>query len=132
TKVEQIADWPVPTTGAQLQSFLGLATYVRDHVRHFADLSSPLDAIKNQKVLEWNEQLDNHFSLLKKAIMSAPILQFPDYTRPFHIACDASNTGVGGVLYHPDVVGGDITPSNIVSICSKKLQASQFNYPAYK
>ena len=64
--------------------------------------------------------------------MSAPFLQYPDYTRPFHIATDASNTGVGGVLFQPSVPGEYITATNIVSICSKKLTDSQRRYAAYK
>ena len=38
-KVQAIDEWPLPDTGAALQSFLGLAIFVRDHVRHFADLT---------------------------------------------------------------------------------------------
>ena len=131
TKIEQIEGWPLPNTGKELQSFLGLATFVRHHVRHFADITAPLEAVKNDTVIEWTESLREHFELTKKAIATAPILQFADFRKPFHIATDASNTGVGGVLYQPDE-SGEITPFNIVSICSKKLQASHLNYPAYK
>ncbi len=36
------------------------------------------------------------------------------------------------MLYQPDSDDGTITPTNIVAICSKKLNQSQHNYPAYK
>ena len=45
-----------------------------------------------------------HFNATKKAIANAPFLSFPDYSLPFHIATDASNTGAGGVLYQPRAV----------------------------
>ena len=75
----------------------------------------------------------SHYELLKQAIAKAPFLKMPDYSIPFYIATDASNTGVGGVLYQPtEADKGDITPNNIVAICSKKLSSSQCNYSAYK
>ena len=69
---------------------------------------------------------------MKHAVATAPKLAYPDYTKAFCIATDASNVGVGGVLYQPDERGGDITPHNIVALYSKKLSGSQLNYPAYK
>ncbi len=74
------------------------------------------------------------FQIVKHALLTAPKLQYPDFTgsKPFHIACDASNVGIGAVLYQPNSYGGDITGDNIVNIISKKLSGTQVNYPAYK
>ena len=132
-KLSAIMDWELPTTGKELQSFLGMVTYVRQHIRHIAELTAPLEAIKNDKTVVWTDLLKHHFELIKKAICHAPFLKLPDYTRPFFIATDASNTGVGGVLYQPGPGDNDdITSGNIVAICSKKLSESQRNYSAYK
>lgn len=131
-KLSMIPGWPRPTTGKELMSFLGFVTFIRDHIRHVADLTGPLEAVKNSKTLEWDDTLEQAFVLTKKAVMSAPFLQYPDYTRPFHVATDASNTGVGGVLFQPKKPGEYITPHNIVAICSKKLQSSQTRWSAYK
>jgi hypothetical protein len=38
------------------------------------------------------------FHVLKKALISAPIIQPPDWSLPFEIMCDASNFSVGAVL----------------------------------
>ena len=132
-KLASIRDWPPPVDGLALQSFLGFVTYVRQHVRHFAELTAPLEAIKNVKGnIVWTEELVSHFELTKRAICAAPLLQFSNPAKPYCVATDASNTGVGGVLYQPDEVGGEMTATNIVAICSKKLSASQRNYSAYK
>ena len=132
-KASAVLEWVLPATGKDLQSFLGLFTYVRDHVRHAAELTGPLEAVKNEKIIVWNDSMKEHFELVKKAIASAPWLKLPDFEVPFYIATDASNTGVGGVLYQPGPDdNGDVTPRNIVAICSKKLSESQRNYSAYK
>jgi hypothetical protein len=133
TKVECISNYERPITGKQLQSFLGAVTFLRPNIRHMSEISASLEAAKNTSgELVWSDRMIEDFELVKKAISSAPGLCYPDFNKPFHIATDASNIGVGGVLYQPDEVGGDITAGNIVSIVSKKLSGSQYNYPAYK
>lgn len=130
-KLQAVHDWPLPSTGKELQSFLGLCGFLRSHIRHYADITGPLESIKLNKILDWNDALIESFNATKHALANAPILAFPDFNRPFHIATDASNTGVGGVLFQP--IGDEhITPTNIIAICSKKLQPHQQRWPAYK
>ena len=131
-KLQALKDWPLPVTGPQLQTFLGFVTFLRQHVRHFAELTGPLEAVKLLKDIVWTDALKECFHATKDALQRAPFLQYPDYSRPFHIATDASNTGVGGVLYQPRTPDEQVTSDNIVAICSKKLSVSQRNYSAYK
>ena len=131
-KLASLRDWPLPATAAQLQTFLGFVTFLRQHVRHFADLTAPLEAVKLSKDLVWTEHLTASFEATKAALMRAPFLQYPDYSRPFHIATDASNAGVGGVLYQPSAPDEQVTATNIVAICSKVLNKAQRNYSPYK
>jgi DNA-directed RNA polymerase subunit RPC12/RpoP len=131
-KINSIHQWPAPKTGKELQSFLGLCVFLREHVRHYADITGPLEAVKNNSPFEWNEQLDQCFSLVKKALSSTVVLAHPDFTRPFHIATDASQTGAGGVLFQPSTPDEHITPTNIVAICSKNLNNHRRRWPAYK
>jgi hypothetical protein len=131
-KVTTIQDWPLPTTGAGLQSFLGLCSFLRQHVRHYAELTAPLEAVKLQQHVSPSEHLVASFEILKQALVKSPILTFPNFEQPFHIATDASQTGVGGVLFQPTSDGEYITATNIVDICSKKLQPHEQRWPAYK
>lgn len=131
-KASSIDSWPLPITGEQLESFLGLVKFVGQHIRHFADLTAPLESVKHSKVIEWDDHLRDHFNLVKLAVAKAPALKFPDFNRPFCIAADASNTGIGGALYQPDDVDGPITADNIVTMFSAKLTKCQLNYSAYK
>ena len=46
----------------------------------------------------FNEKCLVAFKLLKLALISAPIMQPPDWNQPFEIMCDASDYVVGAVL----------------------------------
>jgi transposase InsO family protein len=132
-KTEMIKQWPRPDEGPSLQSALGLGAYLRDHIRHYADITAPLEAVKRQAHIDWSDpKLVRSWELFKRAFINAPLLTFPDFTKRFVLACDASQTGIGGVLYQPIDDEDTITPHNIVAICSKQLNATQRNYPVYK
>ena len=131
-KRETILNWPLPLSGAELGTFLGLGTFLRDHIRHYADIVAPLFELTKQTVIQWDDVTREHYALLKRAFATAPYLRYPDFNKRFVVACDASQTGVGGVLYQPDDENDTITPDNIVMITSKKLTTSQRRYPVYK
>jgi transposase InsO family protein len=133
-KLSKIMEWPRPVTGKQLASFLGLITFVRHHVRHFADVTAELESVKRTKgEIKWTPSMITSFELIRHAIANAPTLAFPDFNRPFYLATDASNLGIGGVLYQPSSENdSDISSDNIVAICSKKLNDTQRRYSTYK
>lgn len=54
--------------------------------------------------------------------MQAPILQSPDFNLQFTIQCDASDTGVGGVLTQ-EVDGEEI----VIAFCSSSLSKAKRN-----
>ena len=62
--------------------------------------------------------------MLKKSLASAPVSANPDFSKPFVLQCDASQTGVGCVLYQVDD-SGDEHP---VAFMSHKLNSAQKNY----
>ena len=131
-KRQMVLDWPKPMTGSNMASALGLGDFLRDHIRHYADITAPLIEVKSHKTIVWTPLLERHWTLFKRAIATAPLLKFPDFTKRMVLAVDASQTGVGGVLYQPDDDSNVITPRNIIAICSKKLNGTQRNYPVYK
>jgi len=133
-KRDMMTSWPLPEGGQGIGSFLGLGTFLRDHVRHYADLTAPLEPLKKVKVIDWNKypQLEQQFYLVRRAFANAPFLKFPDFSKRFVGACDSSHLGLGGVLYQPDDEDDTITSQNIVAICSHALNPTQQRYPIYK
>ena len=131
-KRDLMLKWPRPSTGSELASFLGLGTFLRDHIRYYADITAPFEKMKRTKEIVWTDQLEHQFELVKRAFATAPFLSFPNFSKRFVIATDASQTGIGGVLYQPDDEENTITAHNIVGIVSKQLNESQRRYPVYK
>jgi hypothetical protein len=49
---------------------------------------------------EFDDACLKSFNILKEALISAPIIQPPDWSLPFEIMCDASDYAMGAVLGH--------------------------------
>jgi hypothetical protein len=47
---------------------------------------------------KWSPQCEETFLNLKKLLTTAHVLAQPDIEKPFDVYCDASGTGIGGVL----------------------------------
>jgi hypothetical protein len=47
---------------------------------------------------KWSQQCEEAFLTLKKLLTTTPVLAQPDIEKSFDVYCDASGTGIGGVL----------------------------------
>ena len=131
-KQDIIMKWPKPSTGSELASFLGLGTFLRDHIRYYADITAPFEKMKRTTSIDWTPLLEQQWDVVKRAFATAPFLTFPDFSKRFVVATDASQTGIGGILYQPADDANTITATNIVAIVSKQLNETQRRYPVYK
>jgi transposase InsO family protein len=123
-KVQAIKDWPTPDSVTAVRSFLGLLNYYRRFISGFTEKALPLlELTKKEMEFTWNERRNRSFEILKEALISAPVLRMPDYTRRFYVWPDASNTCMGGVLTQ-EVLG---THSPIAYL-SVKFSPAEINY----
>jgi hypothetical protein len=98
-KIKVIENWQTPTNAKELRSFLGLAGFYRKFVKNFGVISRPLfNLLKKYALFVWTQDHQTSFDLLKQALVSAPVLALPDFTKQFCIYTDACQTGVGAVL----------------------------------
>jgi hypothetical protein len=99
SKVQDVQNWPSPTSVKDVRSFLGLAGYYRRFVQHFGMIAKPLtDLLKKGTIFIWSKDCETAFQLLKNALLTAPVLALPNFSKPFVVETDASETGVGAVL----------------------------------
>ena len=97
---ETIQDWPIPTDVKEVQRILGMANYHRAHIKDFSHIASPLHGLtKKGVVFEWTNEHQVAFDLLKKALLSSPVLPFPRISgEPFILDTNASGVAIGAEL----------------------------------
>jgi hypothetical protein len=124
SKIQFIKDLPTPKTQTEVRSFLGHAGYYRIFIKNFSKIASPLFVLlmKNDE-FNWTNLCQEAFSTLKHQLSTTPILRGTNWTLPFHISSDASDTAMGVVLGQEE----DHLPYAIYFI-SKNMSPAELNY----
>ena len=134
-KVSKIKGWPIPKNPKEVHSFVGLASYYRWFIPNFAKWAGLLHTLivpasfkqkickgemKKSELLEfqWTQACQEGFEQLKKALTEAPVLAYPDYTKPFILETDASLKGLWAILSQK----GDNNEICVVAYASRSLR----------
>jgi hypothetical protein len=121
-KVSTVRDWPTPKTAKEIGSFLGLCNYFRKFIQGYSSLAAPLQTLSNIKGELGPLFKEAHlasFNGLKEALLSAPVLALPDFSKPFEVITDASLLGTGAVL---------LQDKHPIAFASKKYIPAELNY----
>jgi hypothetical protein len=98
-KIEVIEQLPPPVNIRGIPSFLGDCGFYRRFIKDFSHIAKPLINLLAKDVsFEFDNACLKSFNILKEALISAPIIQPPNWSLPFEIMCDASDYVVGTVL----------------------------------
>ena len=125
TDLKKLVEYPVPHDLKTLRSFLGLTSYYRKFVPGFSKVAGPLHALTKKEVpFLWTPKCQSAFIELKRLLTSAPVLSFPDFTKPFILETDASGAGLGAVLAQKQE-DGTVRP---IVYASRSLQSHEKNY----
>ncbi len=113
-KIAKVMDWPTPQGPEEVRQFLGFAGYYRRFIKDFASVARPLtdmmpttgkkakkgkSTVAGSKPWQWGPEQEASFSNLKLMLSEPPILGYADYNKPFELHVDASQKGLGAVLY---------------------------------
>jgi hypothetical protein len=98
-KVEVVEKLPPPTDIKSFRSFLGHARFYRRFIKDFSKITKTLTNLLQKDVpFDFNEKCLVAFQTLKRALITAPIIQPPDWSQPFEVMSDASDHAVGAML----------------------------------
>lgn len=141
-----------PSTVGQLRAIMGLLSYYRQYIKDFSRIAGPLNSLlkgtsdsdKEKKNMAntntrqvkgkhkgvpshtqivWTDQHQAVLERLIDCLVEPPVLVFPDFSQPFILHTDASNQGLGAILYQHQ--GGKL---DVIAYGSRILTASEQNY----
>lgn len=126
-KVSAMVNYPRPKTATEVKRFIGLCSWYRRFIKDFSTLVSPInDLLKGRRKsqpISWTDAAELSFVTIKKLLISAPILTQPDFSEPFIVQSDASNTGLGGCLTQE--IDGE---ERVIAYASRSLSRTERNY----
>ena len=101
-KIEKIKNYPLPKSVDEISSFLGLAGYYRRFIPNYGSIARPLNQKKTKECkdtsFEWSADGQVSFDKLRTALITPPILAYPDFSKEFILFTDACDYGIGAVL----------------------------------
>ena len=121
-KVKAIENMPSPTSKGELETVLGMITYLQRYAPDLAELTSPLrNLLKKGIEFVWDAEQEAALQKIKQVITKQPgqVLAYFDPTKDIVLQVDASQNGLGCVLLQ------DTKP---VSFGSKSLTETEKNY----
>ncbi|KAI5347496.1 hypothetical protein L3X38_015375 [Prunus dulcis] len=124
SKIDLIANLPIPKTIKEIRSFLGHAGFYWRFIQNFSAIARPLNnLLEKDAKFDWNYACQEAFEKLIKMLTSTPVMQPANSSMPFEIMCDASDGAIGAVL-------GQRKDKKLVVICYaiKTLNSAQKIY----
>uniref|UniRef100_A0A914P713 RNA-directed DNA polymerase n=1 Tax=Panagrolaimus davidi TaxID=227884 RepID=A0A914P713_9BILA len=128
--ISAVNNFTPPKTLTELRGFIGCTGYFRRFIPNFAEIMYPLYELTKQGTESvadrWKEEHQKAFELIKKKLVTSPVLAAPRFSQNFIIESDASSKAIAAVLLQkqPD---GSIRP---ISYASRKLTKAEANYPS--
>ncbi|MBW0584728.1 hypothetical protein O181_124443 [Austropuccinia psidii MF-1] len=114
-----------------MQSFLELASYYRNHIKNFAQITSSLYKFSSKDVVfEITKERRDAYERIKYELTNAPVLILPDSELPFKLYIDAAGSqGLGEALHQRQIVDGE-PREGVICYISKQLKDSKARYGA--
>ena len=133
-KLDSITNMPALENQTEVIQFLGLLGYYCKFVLCFSDISRPLTKLTRKDTLfVWMKQCHLAFNMLKDKLCEAPILCYPDSSKPYTLSTDASKHGWAGVLtqeFKTEVKGKVLKELHPIAYVSSLFHGSQLNWEA--
>ena len=137
-----------PRTVGELRKLLGYLGWYRGSIRNFARRAKPLYDLlavpepnhakpkrrktnaagqrRSKEIIELQEEHRTIIMELLELLKNPPIMGYPNFNEPFVVHCDASETGLGGVLYQKRE--DQSNQLKVIAYASRTLSPPERNY----
>ncbi|KRH93289.1 transposable element, partial [Pseudoloma neurophilia] len=121
SRLKNFKEWRKPTTRTQLQKILGTINWYRNYISDLGTKLAPLykKLEGNKKNIQVSEEEMVIVHKIYDELRNKAQLYFPDLSKVFKMNTDASDTGIGAILYQEN---------GIIGHFSKKLSGAQLKY----
>lgn len=129
-KTQELFHYDRPQTGKELMHFLGVIGFLGDYVPLMSNLLGPLNALRYVAVITdelWTPSCQLAFATVQKVLTQSPVLTAYNSKYPLHLAVDASQYGIGYILYQ--IIDDKVV---YIKFGSRALNKGQRNYGATK
>ena len=127
--IDKVNNMSKPKDVHSLRVFLGLTGHFQNYIPKYSSMVRPLNNLKKKDIpFEWTKECDEAFETLVKIISSNPVLNFPDWTLPFELCCDASHLGTGAILYQRDNNLPKKNQLRVIGYQSHTFTSAEINY----
>ena len=133
--LKAIAEMAPLKTYTEIRQFTGMTGFFRQFIKGYFKIAKPLNnllegdasKLKNEE-LELMPETLQAFNDLKKKCMTAPVLVFADFKKPFRLETDASGEGLGAILLQES----DDGQYHLVAFASRELKGGEPKYHSSK
>lgn len=99
TKISCVRDHPVPRNPTEIKQFLGLSRYYKRFIEKYSQIAKPMTTLlKKGQPFEWTTECQTAFETLVQKLVTAPILQYPNFEEPFILTTDTSQYAIGSII----------------------------------
>ena len=128
-KVRAVQQWVEPRTVRQVRSFLGTVGYYRRFIRNYSDIARPLyNLTKKKHKFMWTVDCSQAFQTLKRKLLCAPIMSYPQDKGLYVLDTDASGYAIGGVLSQMQEDDNGVEQEKVIAYASRILHPRETRY----
>ena len=114
---------------------MGFTNYYQKFIPKYAHIPRPINRLvsgesanKKKAPVEWTEECQSAYEHLKRLCSQTPVLAYANYHKPFKLHTDASENGLGAILYQKQ----DDDTEHVIVYASRTLSKSEKNYDTHR
>ncbi|VDL82659.1 unnamed protein product [Nippostrongylus brasiliensis] len=124
-KIQAMVNMPEPKNLKEVESFIGMVQYYGKFIPNLSTIAAPLNELRKKGASwRWEAPQKEAFKKIKQRLTEADVLTHYGPQIPVVLATDASDYGLGAVVYHKMPDGKE----KVIAYASRTLTKEERNY----